>query len=74
MSRRNGFRMAINFTPNSTFAMTGDLLTLVYKRSLYTVPKKWRTVLVNWGLKEAILNGFKGPESDFGGSKIRKDS
>ena len=31
-----------------------------------TVPKKWRTVLVNWGLREVILNGFKGPESDFG--------
>ena len=24
--------------------------------------------------REVILNGFKGPESDFGGSKIRKDS
>ena len=40
-----------------------------------TVPKKWRTVLVNWGLKkEVVLNGLKGPESDFGGSKIRTDS
>ena len=24
--------------------------------------------------REVVLNGFKGPESDFGGSKIRKDS
>ena len=23
--------------------------------------------------REVVLNGFKGPESDFGGSKIRKD-
>ena len=24
--------------------------------------------------REVVLNGFKGPESDFGGSKIRTDS
>ena len=24
--------------------------------------------------REVVLNGSKGPESDFGGSKIRKDS
>ena len=37
-----------------------------------TVPKKRRTVLVNWGLKEK--NGSKAPESDFVGFKIRNDS
>ena len=38
-----------------------------------TVPKKQLTVLLNWGLKEVVPNGSMGPESDFGGSKMRKD-
>ena len=40
-----------------------------------TVPKKAANSFVELGPKsEVVLKCFKGHESDFGGSKIRKDS
>ena len=53
------------------------LVLLLYQRikSSCTVPKKVANSFGELGPKrEVVLNGFKGPESDFGGSKIRKDS